>query len=74
MRIEAELYDELFARSVEVNDEGVRTGGLWPLTAETVRELTTDLPMQAAGAATLRLALPGSASTRPRSPVRTCRR
>jgi hypothetical protein len=53
--IDAPVFDELFGAMVSSNDEGRIRPGL-AFTAETVSRLTTREPMQAAGAALLRLA------------------
>ena len=53
--IDAPVFDELFAAMVSHNAEGRVRPGL-AFTAETVSHLTTREPMQAAGAALLRLA------------------
>jgi hypothetical protein len=53
--IDAPAFDELFGAMVASNAEGRVRPGL-PFTAETVSRLTTSEPMQAAGAALLRLA------------------
>jgi hypothetical protein len=53
--IDAPVFDELFGAMVSSNAEGRIRPGL-PFTAETVSRLTTREPMQAAGAALLRLA------------------
>ena len=53
--IDAPVFDELFGAMVSCNAEGRIRPGL-PFTAETVGRLTAREPMQAAGAAVLRLA------------------
>ena len=53
--IDAPVFDELFGAMVSNNAEGRIRPGL-PFTAETISRLTTREPMQAAGAALLRLA------------------
>jgi hypothetical protein len=53
--IDAPAFDDLFGAMVSSNAEGRIRPGL-PFTAETVSRLTTREPMQAAGAALLRLA------------------
>jgi hypothetical protein len=53
--IDAPVFDELFGAMVSHNAEGRIRPGL-PFTAETISRLTTREPMQAAGAALLRLA------------------
>jgi hypothetical protein len=53
--IDAPVFDQLFGAMVSSNAEGRIRPGL-PFTAETVGRLTTREPMQAAGAALLRLA------------------
>ena len=53
--IEAELFDELFSVAVRDNDEG-RLLAIRPFEAETVARTLQDEPLQAAGAAVLRLA------------------
>jgi hypothetical protein len=60
--IDAQTYDDLFEAVVDTNDEGWlapadgTARGRWPLSEESVRRLTSDEPMQAAGAALVRLA------------------
>jgi hypothetical protein len=62
--IESRLYDDLFGGLVRTNSEGrlvdsAETGpgqGRFPFTVETVERLTTHEPLQAAGAALIRLA------------------
>jgi hypothetical protein len=49
--VDAPVFDEVFGARVEVNDEGAVTAR--PFTAEAIE----GLPMQAAGAALVRLAL-----------------
>ncbi len=52
---DAPVFDDLFGAVVDRNDEGRVLAGV-PFTAEAVRRLAGREPMQAAGAALLRLA------------------
>jgi hypothetical protein len=60
--IESRLYDDLFSDAVRINSEGRLVDsaehgqGRFPFTAKTVDRLTTREPLQAAGAALIRLA------------------
>lgn len=64
MVLDAEVYDEIFADVVATNaegrsitaEEGAGADGLIGLDAASVRHYADDVPMQAAGAATLKLA------------------
>lgn len=69
--IDARIYDQLFESIVDTNDEGRlapadgTARGRWQLTEESVHRLTSDEPMQAAGAALVRLAWEHRAETVP---------